>query len=252
MPHPLFVKLGRFLHLTQAEQEYLVRLFSNQDTFAPKAQIVRAGEPVNGAYLVAEGWAVRSRTLPDGRRQILNFILPGDFCDPTTFVESNAVNSITAMTELRVTRINRQQVLDLVTHSPRLGAAFWWHETYESTMTRAHLVAVGRMNAFERIAYLLRELESRLQIISRVQGSTFHFPGTQSDLADALGLSNVHVSRTLRRLSLEGILKISGSGITILDTGRLASCAKLRTPIEYVGSPPDGLKRMLDDRRDTA
>lgn len=252
MPHPLLVKLGHFLDLTPSEQGYLDRIFEAKTEYQARAQIVRAGEPVTSAHLLSAGWAVRARTLPDGRRQILNFVLPGDFCDPTAFVERNAVHSITALTPVQVTRISRQQVRDLVNHSPRLGAAFWWHEAYESTMTRAHLVAVGRMNAYERIAYLLRELGSRLRIISLGQEHEFHFPGTQNDLADALGLSNVHVSRTLRRLSVEGIIEVSGGGITILDTGRLETCANMRTPIEYMGSAPDDPERMLDGHRDSA
>lgn len=252
MPHSLLLKLKHFLDLSPEEQRHLEHACRIQSRHDAGTQLVRSDGPLDGAMLLLEGWAMRSRSLPDGRRQVLNFILPGDFCDPTAFVERTASYTIVSMTPVRVAHIPPAQILDLVTRSPRLGAAFWWHEAYESTMLRSHLVAVGRMTAYERIAYLLRELGSRMGMVGLGQDHKFRFPGTQTDLADALGLSNVHVSRTLRRLSSEGILHVERGGITILDTQRLEACANLRTPIEHLNGAPAGLQHMLDRPRNSA
>lgn len=252
MAHPLILKLKHFLDLSPEEQQLLGRASAEQTQHAAAEQLVRADAPTDGALLLMEGWAIRSRSLPDGRRQVLNFVLPGDFCDPTAFVEQKTAFSIVTLTPARVAHIRSEQVLDLVTHSPRLGAAIWWHEAYENTMLRSHLVAVGRMSAYERIAYLLRELGSRMWLVGLGQDHNYYFPGTQTDIADALGLSNVHVSRTLRRLSNEGIVRVARGGITILDTDRLDECVGLRPPIENLRGVPDHLQDMLDESRSTA
>lgn len=252
MSNPLIMKLAHFLDLDREEEAYLQQICSASIHHGAGTQLLRTGAAMEGAILMLEGWGVRARALPDGRRQVLNFVLPGDFCDPTAFVERHAAYSISALTPVRVAKIHSRQIVELLHHSPRLGAAFWWHEALESTSLRKHLVAVGRLSAYERIAYLLRELGSRLRMVGLGQDHHFHFPGTQTDIADALGLSNVHVSRTLRRLSSEGILQVTRGGITIHDTERLEKCARLRTPIEHLKGAPDGLKKALERPRHTA
>ena len=183
--------------------------------------LVDAGKRMTAAILVHQGWAFRHRTLSDGRRQVIDFVLPGDICDPTVFVTPRADFSMQALTDLSYGLIQAEDVLELVTRSPRIGAALWWAEAHEEAITRAHLVAVGRLTAYERVAYLLWELWTRLRVVNLADGDGFDMPASQELIADAAGLSYVHVSRTLRRLDQEGLIRRSHRTWRILDASRI-------------------------------
>src|SRR5690606_15377086 len=111
--------------------------------------------------------------------------------------------------------------------SPRLGAVLWWLEAQEELLLRAHLVAVGRLTAVERVAYLIWELWNRLRQVGLVAGDSFEFPATQEMLADATGLSHVHVSRMLNRLEREGIIRREDHRYRLLDVAALMRMAQV-------------------------
>lgn len=176
---------------------------------------------MSAAVLIHEGWAFRHRTLTDGRRQIMDFALPGDICDPAVFVTPRASHSIQSLTDLSYSLIQSEDVLDLLARSPRLGAALWWTEAHEVAITRAHLVAIGRLSAYERVAYLIWELWTRLRAVNLANKTSFEMPVNQELIADAAGLSYVHLSRTLRRLDGEGLIRRSHRTWHILDPERI-------------------------------
>src|SRR5690606_36084495 len=114
-----------------------------------RATIAAEGQTEGSAVLIHEGRAMRHRTLRDGRRQILDFAVPGDLCDPSSFVTLRTDFSITCITPVRWSLVQAADLLALVSRSPRLGAVLWWLEAQEELLLRAHLVAVGRLTAVE-------------------------------------------------------------------------------------------------------
>ncbi len=224
---PLIRKLSRIVELTPADIKALSALGENPRRCAAGHSLIEAGQRMNAAILVLSGWAFRHRTLSDGRRQVMDFVLPGDICEPTVFVTPRAGFSVQSLTELSYSLIRSEDVLELVNRSPRIGAALWWAEAHEEAITRAHLVAVGRLTAYERVAYLLWELWTRLTVVGLAEGNGFAMPASQELIADAAGLSYVHVSRTLRRLERESVIARSNHLWHILDAGRIQHAAQL-------------------------
>lgn len=227
MPPPLVLKLARIVDLSAADVAALSALGGPARRCEAGHSLIDAGKRMTAAVLVHEGWAFRHRTLSDGRRQVMDFVLPGDICDPTVFVTPRADFSMQALTDLSYSLLGAEDVLDLVTRSPRIGAALWWAEAHEAAITRAHLVALGRLTAYERIAYLLWELWTRLRVVNLADGDGFEMPANQELIADAAGLSYVHVSRTLRRLDREGVIRRSHRNWRILDVERIQRITQL-------------------------
>jgi CRP-like cAMP-binding protein len=243
MPTPLVLKLASVVDLSAADTAALGRLGGARRHCAAGQTLVEAGGRIGAAVLVHQGWGFRHRTLSDGRRQVIDFVLPGDLCDPTVFVTPRADFSMQALTDLSYSLVQAEEVLDLMTRSPRLGAAFWWTEAHEEAITRAHLVAVGRMTAYERVAYLLWELWTRLRVVNLADGDGFELPAGQDLIADAAGLSYVHVSRTLRRLDGEGLVRRSQKTWRILDAGRLRALVQISDGLHLTP-----LARRIQDR----
>ena len=195
--NPLVTKLSQFVPLSSADVGVLERLCANEDRFRSGANIFEEGDARSSAFVVTRGMACRYRLLPDGRRQILTFLIPGDFCDLHGFLLRATDHSCAAIVPTRVAVIQQGAVLDIVVHHPRLGACLWWSEMQEAAMLRERIVALGRRNAHGRVAYLLCELVWRQRAIRMAEHHSIRLPLTQADLADTLGLTAVHVNRVL-------------------------------------------------------
>ena len=147
------------------------------------------GDAPRSAFVVTNGMAFRYRLLPDGRQQILTFLIPGDFFDLHVFLRKTLDHSIGTIGPTRIAPVGRDVVIDIVAHHPRIGAALWWSVMQEEAMLRERIVALGRRSAPSCVAYLLCELVLRQQVIGLPEDHTIRLPLTQTDLADALGLT---------------------------------------------------------------
>ncbi|MCC7488189.1 MAG: Crp/Fnr family transcriptional regulator [Gammaproteobacteria bacterium] len=243
MATPLVSKLASVVDLAPADIAALDALGGKRRHCVAGQMLLEPGGRVTAALLIHQGWAFRHRTLSDGRRQVINFDLPGDLCDPAVFVTPRAGHSMQALTDMSYSLVRAEEVLDLVTRFPRIGAAFWWAEAHEEAIIRAHLVAVGRMSAFERVAYLLWELWARLRVVKLADSNGFELPAGQDVIADAAGLSYVHVSRMLQRLDREGLVRRSQKHWRVLDAGRLRALAQISDAIDFAP-----LARRIQDR----
>ena len=227
MESPLSRKLRQFIPLTPGETAALGRIGGHVQTARPHDVLLDQGRGTGVAVLLHSGWAIRHRTLRDGRRQIIDFVLPGDLCDPSSFFQRHADCAVSAITDGTYSLVPAWEILDLIAASPRLGAFFWWLEAQEEQYLRAHLVAVGRLTAYERIAYLVWELWSRLRAVGLVEQNTFSVPANQALIADATGLSHVHVSRTLSRMAREKLLRRLDHRYQILNPARFRQIAQV-------------------------
>jgi CRP-like cAMP-binding protein len=163
--------------------------------------------------------------LPDGRRQIISYFLPGDMCDARVFILRKMDHTISTLSPCSVTTISRQAILELTAKYPRLTRAFWWNTLVEEAICREWLVNVGQRTALERLAHLLCEVHLRMQRVGLSTTQGCEFPVTQSELADTLALSTVHVNRTLQELRRIGLVSMSNKQLLIHDLPALRALA---------------------------
>jgi len=222
-PQPLTSKLGRLVELSAAEFDALARLQSPVRAIARNREIISAGRRYDGVFVLIEGAAIRYRVLHDGRRQILNVVLPGDFIGfPATFFET-ALYSATALTDASISSIPFPDLFALFPAHPRLAATLFCLFSSEAAMYAEHLIDVGRRSARERVGHFLLELLVRLQAIGHADQRSYRLPLTQELIGDALGLSVPHVNRTLRQLREDGLISLDGSRVAINDIEALAT-----------------------------
>ncbi|WP_026941793.1 Crp/Fnr family transcriptional regulator [Hellea balneolensis] len=219
---PLRNRVGHYVDLGQESFESLSALPHRIETRRPGEEIVAIGETVDYVFVIETGWAIRYRILDDGRRQIVNFMLPGACFDMMSMAYAKADHAVSAVTEVRLRRLKSADFLKAVSMRPKLATAFWWVAIQEEAILREQIVRIGRRSAKERVSHLLLELNRRIAAIEEKLTDFINLPFPQALFADALGLSVVHVSRTLTKLKAEGMISTSPEGIEILDRDRMA------------------------------
>lgn len=222
---PLARKLAWFAGLSPEECEILCALPSAQRTVRRNREIVIEGRNYESLLVLAEGSAIRYRVLRDGRRQLLNVVLPGDFVGfPGCFFE-NALYSVRTLADTVVSSIAFSVLIGLFDRAPKLAAAIFWSFACEAAILAEHLIDVGRRSAVERVAHFLLELLTRLQVVGLADERSYQMPLTQELIGDALGLSFPHVNRTLRQLRDDGLVAIEDQRIVIRDLDALSALA---------------------------
>ncbi|WP_162306246.1 Crp/Fnr family transcriptional regulator, partial [Teichococcus vastitatis] len=156
--NPLTRKLSNFVPLSLAERQILDNLSQPEERFPVNVDIVTEGMMPRSVFLLKEGVAMRYRDLPDGRRQIMTFLIPGDLCDMHVFLLKEMDHSIGTITPVRVAPISRESIMGMFAAHPRISAALWWSSLQEEAMLRERIVSLGRRDARGRVAYLLCEL----------------------------------------------------------------------------------------------
>jgi CRP-like cAMP-binding protein len=179
------------------------------------AEIIRAGDDSVELYTLYSGWAFRYKTLPDGRRQILNFLLPGDLLGLQAAMFDAAMHGIEALTPVQLCKLPRRDIWTLFSEMPGLAFDVAWLGSREESLVDENLTSVGRRTAAERVAALIVMLYKRLNVLGMVDGETFDFPLTQQHIADALGMSLVHTNKTLARLRRLGMFSMSNGTLTL-------------------------------------
>ncbi|RYG31274.1 MAG: Crp/Fnr family transcriptional regulator [Burkholderiales bacterium] len=184
--------------------------------------IVKENERCPQLYLVESGWVFKSRGLASGRRQIVNYALPGDILCADSLLFKSSGFDLTARTSVSVIRIEAPQGAELFERHPGLAAAIAWTMGQEDSILAERVVSLGRRDSLEKLAHALCELEARLSAIGMMRGKTIELPLNQEDFADILGISVIHVNRTFRRLSEEKTAEYRKGAIDLLQRDRLA------------------------------
>lgn len=221
----LIRKLENFAELSDQEKTALGEAAGPVRAYGSHEELIREGEPSNGVAVIASGFACRHKMLPDGRRQIIGFFLPGDMCDARVFILKRMDHTISTLTPSLVTYLSREAVLDMTSTHPRLTRAFWWNTLVEEAISRQWLVSIGQRTALERVAHLFCEIYVRLQAVGLATPEGCELPVTQSELADTVALSTVHVNRTLKELRRMALVSMSGKSLLIHDFAGLRSLA---------------------------
>ena len=218
---PLVRKFSHLVELSNQEIAWLEGLHGDRRLIPAGMEILAEGDRFTETLVVNGGWAIRYQALPDGRRQIVNFFLAGDIIGPFASVIEASEHAVAAITDLEVSVFRPQRILKLFAEAPRLGALYGWSAGRDEAIVAEQVVRLGRRSAFERTGHLLLEILRRLQMVGLAGERTFRMPLTQEILADTLGLSAVHMSRTLRRLRAARLVELADRRVTIPDVPRL-------------------------------
>jgi CRP-like cAMP-binding protein len=191
--------------------------------------MIHEGQTHASAFILAEGWACSYKILPDGERQIVDFQIPGDFLGLRSILFRTSDHSIEAVTPIEVSEVVATDIFDAFSHAPRLATAVLWAASRDEAMVVEHLVNLGRRSAEERMAHFLLELAARLKLVGLGDMTGYDCPLTQYHLADALGLSAVHVNRVLRHMREEGFVTFQKGRVVFDDFVRLKGLAGFDT-----------------------
>ena len=234
MANPLIRNLEQFGALSHAEKAALQAATGTVRDFAPDQDLVRDGDRPRDCKLILEGLACGYKLLGDGRRQIMSFHIAGDFIDLQGLLIGAMDHSIGTLTSGRMAVVPHATMLDLTETSPRIARALWRTTLLDTAMFRQRIVGLGRRSAYARIAHLLCELSVRLRAVGLSQNGSYDLPVTQAELADALGLSTVHVNRTLQALRRHGLIMLRGGKLMIEDWDGLTTAGEFDP--DYLGA----------------
>lgn len=217
-------KLKTFRPFETEELAFVKSFKSGELTVDPRATILQEGTSSTHLFTVLQGWAFRYKTLPDGRRQLLNFALPGDFLGLQASLFKEMSHSVEALTQMLLCVFPRERLWQLYENYPGLAFDVTWLASREEQILDQNLLSVGRRTALERTAFLLLHLYERAMSVGLAPDGFFP-PLTQQHLADALGLSIVHTNKTLKRLSDRKIIRWKNRELEILDVNALREIA---------------------------
>jgi CRP-like cAMP-binding protein len=221
-------KLEAFTRLSADDRAALQSVTRNFYFVDARRDLVSEGDEPRYVHLVLDGWACRYKQLPDGKRQIVALFVPGDFCDVNVYILRQMDHSIGAITRLKVATITPEEMNALTAERPRITQALWWHELVAAAVQREWTLNLGQRSAYERLAHMLLELYLRLEAVGRARDGRCDFPLTQNDLADATGLTAVHVNRMLQKLRRDGLIELERKQLQILDMPRMMGASKFK------------------------
>jgi CRP-like cAMP-binding protein len=219
------IRLDAYARLSPQDRAAIANITTNPRDIAPRRDVIREGDKPRLVHLILSGWGCRYKTLPDGRRQIVAFFIPGDFCDLNVYYLKQMDHSIGAITRMRVAEIAREEMDSLAFAHPHVAQALWCEQLVNDSIQREWTLNVGQRTAYERIAHLLAELFVRLRAVGLTRGDGCDLPITQTDIADATGLTAVHVNRTLQELRRDGLIELERKRLRIPDLKRLTDAA---------------------------
>jgi CRP-like cAMP-binding protein len=226
---PLALKLGGFVDLSDAELSVLEDLHKRRRSFAAGPDLVHQGQSDQAAYILISGWACSYKLLEDGQRQIIDFQIPGDFLGLRSVVLHLSDHSIEAVTDIEVTEVVVADLMEAFSDTPRLAKAVFWAASRDEAMVVEHLINIGRREAEVRVAHFFLELGARLTLVGLGSKAGYACPLTQYMMADALGLSSVHVNRVLRKLREAGMVTFRDGYVAFDDYNRTVEFADFET-----------------------
>lgn len=222
----LIAKLNAYTRTSSGSEDAINEMASRRIVSLDRGQdIISEGEEPRTVNLLISGWACRYKMMEDGRRQVLAFFVPGDLADLHVYILKAIDHSISAITPIKYARLAPKEFEDLSDGHPKLLRALWWESLVTDSIQREWLVSVGQRDALESVAHLACELFARLKTVGLVDGNQCDFPLTQLDMADALGMTQPHVSRTITQLNKTGFVTLKRGRLEVRDLVKLQQLA---------------------------
>jgi len=218
-------KLKSFGVLEEADIAALVTATGRGRSIGAKVDLIREGNRPGPVFVMLEGWAFRYKILPNGARQIMAFLMPGDCCDLHVGLLAEMDHSIRTITHAEVATIEREQMDALMDTHPKIARAMYISQLVDGGTMRAWITSMGRRNSLERAAHLICELYVRARNIGLTSSSQLSLPLSQLLLADALGMTPVHLNRVLKELKLQGAMTLQRGMLVVTGPEKLISIA---------------------------
>lgn len=222
----LALKLKARDEVSAREESVLREAVAEIGRFGAGETVIRAGESLTRSALLIEGMLARSKDLSEGQRQITELHVPGDFADLHGFLLKRLDHDIVAVAPTRIAFVPHDTLRRISEEEPHLSRLFWLSTLIDASIQRERILSIGRRPALARIAHLLCELQLRLALIGVGDRSGYPLPLTQGDIADATGLTPIHVNRKLRELRERGLLTFRGGRVEIPDLDALRAAAE--------------------------
>ena len=223
---PFIRKLEAFGPLPNEDKWALRRATERTRRVGAGRNLVLVGDRLTECHLILKGFAYRYRTLGDGQRQIISFEVPGDLCDLHGFLLGKADHAVSTLTPCEVATLPREVLTEWVENRPAVAQALWRGTLVDAAVSRAWMLNIARCTVRGRIAYLLCEVLGRLQAVGLTEDDGCTLPVPPAEIADALGLSVVHVNRTLQSLRAEGLVTSDDGQVTIDDLPGLQAASE--------------------------
>ncbi len=238
----LLRKLRGFFPVGPELEADIGKLARERVKVAAGQSIASAGEAASPLYLVEDGWILRSRHLPGGGRQIVSVALPGDFVGYAGLMFGVSQFDVVAKTDAVLCRLQTLEFRTMMTRHPGLAEALVWASAHEEALLAERVVSLGRRDATQKLAHLLCEIASRLELIDRHSGDVLELPLIQEDFGDMLGLSVIHVVRTFRRLTEAGAVEYRSRRVRLIDRDKLRRIAGFDGDYLYFATRRDALQ----------
>src|SRR5512133_993392 len=251
--HPLIRRLETIASLSEDEKTAILDLPAKLVDLRADADIVREGDRPSQCCLLVEGFLCRYKYLPDGKRQIMAFYVPGEIPDLLSLHIDVMDHSLATIVPSKVAFIPHHALGKLIDQNSRIANAFWRETLIDAAAFREWIVNVGSRDAYGRIGHLICEVFLKLKAVGLTNGNTFDFPITQEEIGDATGLSTVHVNRSIMELRKDGLIILEKSRCTMIDLTRLKEAAKFDpTYLHLTGERRSGKAPLAQDQRGIA
>ncbi len=208
------------------EEEAIRGLISHTIDLPADQVFIHAGRELKESTLLIDGWMARAKDLQSGQRQLAELQVAGDFVDLHGFVLKRLDHDIITLSRCRVAVVPHDRLKDLTERFPHLTRLYWFMTNLDAAIQREWTLSLGRRTALARLAQLFCELRLRLRIVGLAQNDSYDFPLTQVEMGECLGLTSVHVNRTLQELRRRGIVELESKQVRILDVAALESIAE--------------------------
>ncbi|MCB1542428.1 MAG: Crp/Fnr family transcriptional regulator [Rhodoblastus sp.] len=226
MTNSLIARLEQFVRLSEVEKESVTTKFRHRRNTPAGRDIIHELDHADGVVVIIDGFAAQFKVKDDGKRQIVGYFHPGDLLHFGALAADEAVFGVTAFAQTTTSAIEADSFLALTSSSQSLSRAFWHLAIEQLSIAREWIVELGLGSAAQRLAHLFCEQHYRLEEVGRVNDGAFNFPLSQRDLGDTIGMTHVHVNRTLQELRGDGLIAFDGVKLQILDLARLRRLAK--------------------------
>jgi CRP-like cAMP-binding protein len=225
MKNRLVQKLSQYGPLAQEECDALARATADPRRVATRTDLIREGDRPGPVVVMLEGWACRYKILPNGSRQVLAFLMPGDCCDLRVGLLAEMDHGIQTITPALVATIEGPDMDALFTAYPNVAKALYVSQLVDDGTMRAWITSMGRRTSIERVAHLMCELYLRARNIGMESEPYLTLPLSQILLADSLGMTPVHLNRVLRELRMAGAMTLQRGSLQIADPAKLVKIA---------------------------
>ena len=237
--HPFVARLLSHVALSAADLKALEAIIDDEITARRRRDLVVDGYEYRKLCFVKDGYAVRYKLLRNGKRQILNVILPGDVVGVPGSFYDRAGYSVTVIADMTMNICALDAYVQLCYQRPQFGLVLSWIAVQEASTYAEHIIDVGRRTPIERLSHFLLELHSRLKAVGRAEPSSFTLPFSQEVMADALGLSLPHLNRMMQRLRAENLIADRERQVEFVDVEALQTLAHYQ-PLAMVPIPLPG------------